>query len=249
APPSAATVEGGGSVGRGAPARGGAVVRGGLGLLRVCPPPHPGAAARVKVEEESKNMPPRIPDETYASQGPNPYVFIVGCMRSGTTLLQRIVDAHPRMAIIHELWWLEKWYKDRIGLTPEGLVTPELVSRLQAFPKFTRKVPIGREDLEGLLRSGRPVSFASFMSGVFDWYGKSQGKPLAGDKTPENVRKIRTLHKLWPNARFVHVIRDGRDVALSVRNWKEPVKLLRRSPTWDEDPVTTLALWWEWHVQ
>src|SRR5262245_29419400 len=48
---------------------------------------------------------------------------------------------------------------------------------------------------------------------------------------------------------LVHVIRDGRDVALSVRNWKEPVKLLRRSPTWDEDPVTTLALWWEWHVR
>src|SRR5262245_476891 len=194
-------------------------------------------------------MPPRIPDETYASQGPNPYVFIVGCMRSGTTLLQRIVDAHPRLAIIHELWWLEKWYKERIGLTPDGLVTPELVSRLQAFPKFTKKVPIGGEDLEGLLRSGSFVSFARFMSGVFDWYAKSRGKPLAGDKTPENVRKIRTLNDLWPNARFVHVIRDGRDVALSVRNWKEPVKLLRRSPTWEEDPLTTLALWWEWHVR
>src|SRR5262245_30877214 len=194
-------------------------------------------------------MPSPTSGETYTSQGPNPYVFLVGCMRSGTTLLQRIVDAHPCLAIVHELWWLGKWYRERIGLTPEGLVNPELFTRLMAFPKFTKKVPIGREDLEGLLRSGRPVSFASFMSGVFDWYGKSRGKPLAGDKTPENVRKIRTLHDLWPNARFVHVIRDGRDVALSVRNWKEPVKVLRRSATWEEDPVTTLALLWEWHVR
>src|SRR5262249_27532261 len=82
---------------------------------------------------------PRTPAETYTSQGPNPYVFIVGCMRSGTTLLQRIVDSHPRLAILHELWWLVKWYKERIGMTPEGLVTPELVSRLLAFPKFTQK--------------------------------------------------------------------------------------------------------------
>src|SRR5262249_31360269 len=34
-----------------------------------------------------------------------------------------------------------------------------------------------------------------------------------------------------------------------IRNWKEPVKLLRRSATWEEDPVTTLALLWEWHVR
>src|SRR5262249_35488626 len=145
-----------------------------------------------------------IRGQTYTSQGPNPYVFIVGCMRSGTTLLQRIVDAHPRLAILHELWWLVKWYKERLGLTPEGLVTPELVSRRLHLPKFTTKVPIGREDLEGLLRSGSPVSFARFMSGVFDWCAKSRGKRLAGDKTPENVGKIRTLHDLWPHARFVH---------------------------------------------
>jgi hypothetical protein len=60
----------------------------------------------------------------------NPFVFLVGCPRSGTTLLQTIVDAHPEIAIFHELWWLDTWYARRIGLTRDGLVTPELVSRL-----------------------------------------------------------------------------------------------------------------------
>jgi hypothetical protein len=46
----------------------------------------------------------------------NPYVFIVGCPRSGTTLLQRIVDAHPEIAVVFETHWiphrLEKWRGD-----------------------------------------------------------------------------------------------------------------------------------------
>jgi len=43
----------------------------------------------------------------------NPYVFIVGCPRSGTTPLQRIVDAHPDIAVVFQTHsiprWLEKW--------------------------------------------------------------------------------------------------------------------------------------------
>ena len=40
----------------------------------------------------------------------NPYVFIVGCPRSGTTLLQRLVDAHPQIAIILESHWIPRLY-------------------------------------------------------------------------------------------------------------------------------------------
>jgi hypothetical protein len=36
----------------------------------------------------------------------NPYVFIVGCPRSETTLLQRIVDAHPHIAVVFEMHWI-----------------------------------------------------------------------------------------------------------------------------------------------
>jgi Sulfotransferase family len=53
----------------------------------------------------------------------NPYVFIVGCPRSGTTLLQRIVDAYPA-SVVFETHWIPRWFEKRRGLTPEGLVTP-----------------------------------------------------------------------------------------------------------------------------
>jgi hypothetical protein len=45
----------------------------------------------------------------------NPYVFIVGCPRSGTTLLQRIVDAHPTIAVVFETPWIPRWLEKQRG--------------------------------------------------------------------------------------------------------------------------------------
>jgi hypothetical protein len=155
-----------------------------------------------------------------------------------------MVDAHPLIAIPREQHWLAKWFERRKGVTPEGMVTPELLTALLEYEKFAR-LEISREDLEALMESGEPLSYADFVTGVFDLYGQARGKPLVGDKTPAYVRSIPTLHSLWPEARFVHLIRDGRDVGLSAINWDRSSRLADRFATWNEDPVTTAALWWE----
>ena len=178
----------------------------------------------------------------------NPFVFLVGCLRSGTTLLQRIVDAHPEIAVIHEAQWVPRWYERRVGLTPDGLVTPELVARLRAHRRFER-LEVDPADIEALVADGRPKHYARFVTEVFDLHGRAKGKPLVGEKSPGYVRHIPTLHELWPAARIVHLIRDGRDVCLSVLNWKKRDTTAGLFPTWSEDPVTTTALWWEWHVR
>jgi hypothetical protein len=59
----------------------------------------------------------------------NPYVFIIGCPRSGTTLLQCIVDAHPAIAVAFETHCITRWFEERTGLTPEALVTPGVRTR------------------------------------------------------------------------------------------------------------------------
>ncbi|PYV08902.1 MAG: hypothetical protein DMG23_12400 [Acidobacteria bacterium] len=109
---------------------------------------------------------------------------------------------------------------------------------------------LGPDELTSLAGRGQQISFASFVTGIFDLYGKARGKELVGNKTPDSARRMDTLHALWPRARFLHLIRDGRDVALSLMNWpkvrnKTPGKL----PTWKEDPVSTSALWWELNVR
>ena len=185
---------------------------------------------------------------TEAGRSPNPFVFVVGCPRSGTTLLQRLLDAHPQLAVINETLWITRSAKRRNGVTRKGVVTPKLVSELLEDSRF-RRLDLPRRDVEKLLDSGRRVPYPQFVSGVFDLYGQAHGKPLVGDKSPGYVREIPALHKLWGNAKFAHLIRDGRDVWLSVSGWKKADRSLGQFTTWRDDPLVTTALWWERSVR
>ena len=68
----------------------------------------------------------------------NPYVFFLGCPRSGTTLVQRLGNAHPLLAVINEIQWVPKWWERRAGVAPDGTVTTELVRKLLAHRRFPR---------------------------------------------------------------------------------------------------------------
>jgi hypothetical protein len=178
----------------------------------------------------------------------NPFFFIVGCPRSGTTLLQRIMDAHSLIAVTPETHWIIRYFRKLTRKNAEPWVTSKLIPKLVAYPRFLQ-LGVSREDLEQLLGPGERTPYQRFVTGIFDLYGRARTKPLVGDKTPGYARGIRELHHLWPDARFIHLIRDGRDVCLSAVSWNKPGKLLRRAPTWHQDPVATAALWWEWHVR
>src|SRR5688572_28498775 len=108
---------------------------------------------------------------------------------------------------------------------------------------------VGREELERLINSDVPVSYSSYVSAIFDLYGQREGKSLVGDKIPNYVLNIPTLHALWPQAKFVHIIRDGRDVCLSMVNWQTAHVAAGRLATWTEDPVLSAALWWKQRVR
>jgi hypothetical protein len=175
----------------------------------------------------------------------NPYVFFVGCPRSGTTLLRRIGDAHPQLAVVHETRWIPRTYEFRRGLTPEGFVTPKLLERMRD-PRRLRRLEIDEGDLQRLSGNGGGVPFASYVTALFDLYGERHGKRFVGDKSPGYVRYMPLLHELWPHASFVHIIRDGRDVCLSVLDWR---KGATSYATFHEDPITTVGVWWEWYVR
>jgi hypothetical protein len=176
--------------------------------------------------------------------GEPPYLFIVGCARSGTTLLHRIVDAHPMVTITPEMHWISK-RPGADGGRDELLVTPEVVSELADHKRFSQ-FGLDREDFEGLLGPGESVPYREFLARLFELYGRVREKPLVGNKTPSYVRHLPELHGSWPEARFVHIVRDGRDVCLSVHDWG---KGATRFSTFRDDPVTTTAVWWEWYVR
>jgi len=180
--------------------------------------------------------------------GSNPYVFVVGSPRSGTTLLKRLLDAHPLLAVTRETHWIPRFFERRVGLTADGRVTPALVERLFEHRRFSHlKLEPRQVEEAAIAFEDRPYS--EFVSYLFELLAKRAGKPFVGDKTPPYVRKIDVLSNLWPQARFVHLVRDGRDVCLSMLKWRMAHRAAGRRKTWQEDPVSTTALWWEWLVR
>lgn len=178
----------------------------------------------------------------------NPYVFFVGCTRSGTTLLRRIADAHPELAVLPEQQWLPRYAEWGIGVARDGTVTPDLLDMLLADRRFAA-LELPFREVAGIVEKGPPKSYSDFVTALFDLYGRVHQKRLVGEKTPKYVRHVRTLHRLWPDAKFVHLIRDGRDVALSLLEWDKSERNVGRFPTWDEDPLMTAALYWDWNVR
>lgn len=183
-----------------------------------------------------------------ATASPNPYVFLVGCPRSGTTLAKRMVDAHPEIAITRETHWITRFFRKRIGVKKNGQVTPALLDELLAYKRFPH-LHLDDDDVRAIVRENPSMQYAEFVSRVFDLYGRGERKRLVGDKTPPYVRYIGMLSEMWPQSRFVHIIRDGRDVCLSMLRWRMADRAAGRRSTWKEDPVTTTALWWEWLIR
>src|SRR5207249_7446416 len=80
---------------------------------------------------------------------------------------------------------------------------------------------VPQEDIKKEVLSPAPDDLADEVRRLFAMYARLSGKPLYGDKTPRYVLYLTQLAKLFPEARFVHIIRDGRDVTMSLleKDW------------------------------
>lgn len=122
--------------------------------------------------------------------------------------------------------------------TNRGFAADLFVDDLLAQPAL-RRWRLPEEELRAALFEPPPEHYADAVRRVFALYARCQGKPRYGDKTAIYVLHISVLANLFPEARFVHIIRDGRDVALS---WLDT--------GWDFGPETVeeAALYWRYHV-
>jgi hypothetical protein len=177
-----------------------------------------------------------------------PFLYIVGCPRSGTTLVRRMLDAHPHLVVSRSTHWVTLPFRDPAWMLPGGRVTSAFAERLLSFRRFG-KMQLNAERVRGV--AARAPDYPSFVSEVYGLFGEQQGKRLVGDKTPAYVRWMPLLHFLFPRCKFVHLIRDGRSVSLSLLDPKNAKKIAQLSAfrTWNEDRLLTAAFKWESDVR
>lgn len=122
-------------------------------------------------------------------------IVIGGCGRSGTTLLRVMLDTHPRLCI-----------------GPESSLFRPL---WPSYRRLGQGFGLEEERIRYLARQSS--SQAQFIELFFDEYCRNREKPRWGEKTPRNIRHLDFIIKHFPRARFIHVIRDGRDLVCSLR--------------------------------
>ena len=143
-----------------------------------------------------------------------------GCPRSGTTLLQVMLDMHPELGMpretnfIRELWWRRRHFGDlrdpanrrrvaRVDLLRQGAPLPPPDPQAD----LARGGDRGRWSRPGRERSARSWSAASACT--------RSGKPRWGDKRPAYSGFVRPLLAMFPDAQYVNVVRDPRGIVAS----------------------------------
>lgn len=147
-------------------------------------------------------------------------IFLVGVPRSGSTMLRLILDSHPCVFSTVELPWIGgNYFVDGYG--------PEVSMRGLYRRLLHSSADASWNDVDGLRSACR-----SFVEQLVRGAMTARGKTVWVEKTPDNIIQVPFLAELFPDAKFIRVIRDGRDVALSTLEvgWKRLNYFIQWSP-------------------
>jgi hypothetical protein len=150
-------------------------------------------------------------------------VFLVGAPRSGTTWLQLLLS--------RSRWVVTSQETDLFSIYLRPIVGEWNRCRATGTPVILSEV-LSNEDFRTLLRSASAFVFAKI----------ARAKPSATvvlEKTPEHVNHCREILELWPDAHFIHIIRDPRSVVASLRHASKTW-----GPSWGSSKISTIAENW-----
>jgi hypothetical protein len=151
------------------------------------------------------------------------YVFVVGCPRSGTTLLAVMLDRHTRLSVPPETSYFDE-------VAPRLAVGEPLRRVLGAWPRL---VELNLDPDAVLGQIGETETPAEVLAALLDLYAAGRGKARSGEKTPQHLPHVPRILEAFPQARVVCLLRDGRDTALS----------LNAMPWWQGGLTAAVEMW------
>ena len=154
----------------------------------------------------------RLRADEFATTAP---FFIVGSGRSGSTLLRMMLASHPRLTIPPETWYLipllQPFSVDRPVTADEVESAVSIVTGHYRWPDMNLDAQDFRHEAARLPEP----HLRDLVEVVYRSHVQAEGKARWGDKTPVYIEILPQLATMYPNSRFIHLIREGRDVAKS----------------------------------
>ena len=148
----------------------------------------------------------------------NSPIFIIGSPRSGTTLLRFVISSHPRIYIPEETGFIPFLvHRNKLN---EPLSKGEMIRVLERIADLNYLWQDAVSCADQIPVTGGKYRLADILDTLYRQKIKPYGSVRWGDKTPLYVRYMDTIMDLFPDAKFIHLIRDGRDATLSAqRKW------------------------------
>lgn len=171
---------------------------------------------------------------------PAPF-FIVGFQRSGTTLLRLMLDSHPDVAIPLDTAGLWARYAETVEGEFNGLRSSGDVRRITEALLDEDRIRLWQVDLsaDAIVEDAAGRGYAGVVDGFHRGYARAKGKRSWGSKDPGDMKRIDLIHSWFPDAKFVHIVRDGRDACLSqIRQDFGHNEILACAAAWREE------VWW-----
>jgi glycogen(starch) synthase len=164
------------------------------------------------------------------------FPFLVGHARSGTTLLRALLDSHSELAIPWESYFIPLLFRKYAQIRPDTLDLDGFIDDLCTTPFKFWGIP--RAEIRRALAHQTITGYSDLVRGIFAHVARRSGKRRYGDKTPKYTGDMALIGSLLSEAKFVHIIRDGRDVALSLQQ-----------VAWGVRDVEEAARSWSRHVR
>ena len=147
----------------------------------------------------------------------NTPVFIIGQPRSGTSVFARMFRKYLKVNFGPESQFFIRMNDqlERFGDLEKDENLRTLIAEIARERCFQRNQFNFAVDTERVFRETPERTYPAVVATIFSHFAEHNGLPRWGDKTPEYIENLETLHLLFPDAQYIHIVRDGRDVALS----------------------------------